>query len=339
MSDIEPISNGEEARLMAEVRWKAVEAFLMHPELTPTAARLGAVLIAAMNAKTRECFPSEARLAAELGLDRRALQRSKSELRAKGLIDWETPYGPRGGARYSFSVNKLIDVWEAAKLRGAAAVDEQRQENLASRYTSPKRKERLRATQKTCIQVLREVQSTPESEPSSAVDGSSKAVNFTAKEQALPHSIAVENTAIEITEDSSKAVTDAFYGGISCSQGGKNYRLYGGKNYRQTLPSILPNRHYPLDHDLGQAEVGVNDAPIILPSIPKVEEPKKKRCRYPRLIEKFAPDERTADLIMGLDLKVQDQADKLRATQGTKAAAKFLEGHGIATNQPDEVAA
>jgi hypothetical protein len=134
-SDTEP--DAQDLKEIAAQRWKAVEAFLRLP--TGLEARLGAKLVAAMNGQTRVCMPSEVRLIAELGCSRRGLQQAKASLRQQGLIDWQTPVGPRGGAMYQFNFEALKLLHEENKRKADKAVTEQRERNLASPYYTARR--------------------------------------------------------------------------------------------------------------------------------------------------------------------------------------------------------
>jgi hypothetical protein len=154
-SEAEPDS--QDLKEIAAQRWKAVEAFLSLP--IGLEARLGAKLVAAMNAQTRVCMPSEVRLIAELGCSRRGLQQAKASLRQQGLIDWQTPVGPRGGAMYQFNFEALELLHTENKTKGNEAVAEQRENNLASPYYTARRAFKAKANP-----------SAPNSEPQCAIN-------------------------------------------------------------------------------------------------------------------------------------------------------------------------
>jgi hypothetical protein len=125
MSDFSPTTpEGDESREIAEMRWKAVVGFLTHPDLPPLAAKLGVLLISKMNTKTRECYPSERRLAAELNANIKSIKDAKNSLKSHGLLTWDNPFGPRGGSYYSFSFEHLDDVRKAATKRGDKALED-----------------------------------------------------------------------------------------------------------------------------------------------------------------------------------------------------------------------
>ncbi len=93
---------------IATMRWQAIEGFNSAPGLSPMARRLGIALICAMDAKTRNCFPGEVRLATELGVHLSAIKKAKAELRDAKLITWFNPGGPRHLSRYIFGWAALL---------------------------------------------------------------------------------------------------------------------------------------------------------------------------------------------------------------------------------------
>ena len=81
-------ADGLTPQQLAGMRWQAIEAFNGIVGLSPMARRLGIKLISCMDAKTRRCYPGEARIAAELGVHLSAVKKAKAELKDAGLISW-----------------------------------------------------------------------------------------------------------------------------------------------------------------------------------------------------------------------------------------------------------
>jgi hypothetical protein len=121
--------DGLNPRELAAMRWQAIEAFNGVPGLSPMARRLGVKLISCMDAKTRRCYPGEARIAAELGVHLSAVKKAKVELRKAYLINWFNPAGPRHLSHYEFNWAALLKHSAQAKQRGDAEVSK----NIANR--------------------------------------------------------------------------------------------------------------------------------------------------------------------------------------------------------------
>ena len=107
---------------LAAIRWQAIEAFNGVLGVSPMARRLGVKLISCMDAKTRQCYPGEARIAAELGVHLSAVKKAKAELKDAELITWSNPGGPRHLSHYSFNWAALMRYAGMAKQRGDKAV-------------------------------------------------------------------------------------------------------------------------------------------------------------------------------------------------------------------------
>jgi len=107
---------------LAAMRWQAIEAFNGVMGISPMARGLGVKLIACMDAKTRQCYPGEARIAAELGVHVSAVKKAKAELKDAQLIDWSNPGGPRHLSHYEFKWVALLKCAAVAKQTGDAAV-------------------------------------------------------------------------------------------------------------------------------------------------------------------------------------------------------------------------
>jgi hypothetical protein len=136
--------SGLKPQELAAMRWQAIEAFNCAPGLSPMARRVGCALISAMDAKTRNCYPSELRIASQLGVNLTSVKNAKAELgppnpkslgKGKGyetvgleLISWFHPKGPRHLCHYSFNWQKLLRLCEEAKKRADEAMKERRQE-------------------------------------------------------------------------------------------------------------------------------------------------------------------------------------------------------------------
>ena len=105
------------------MRWQAIEGFNSAPGLSPLVRRLGIALICSMDAKTRNCFPGELRLAAELGSHLVSIKKAKVELREAGLITWFNPGGPRHLSHYGFTWSALTRHATEASERAKLAVE------------------------------------------------------------------------------------------------------------------------------------------------------------------------------------------------------------------------
>jgi hypothetical protein len=106
--------------LFAADKAKAAEALIRHPELSPSARRLGLELLNLADKRTGTCWPSEARLALALDCDPRSIRRAKAELKAAGLLSWvcrgqhKTPV-----YRLAWDVLKALAATIKAKVRAA----------------------------------------------------------------------------------------------------------------------------------------------------------------------------------------------------------------------------
>lgn len=115
------------ARQIAELRWKAIEAFNGAEGLSPMGRRVGIALIGMMDSRTRACFPSEQRLADSIGVDVRSIRRAKQELRAAYLMTWMNPGGARHLSRYLFNWQKLLRLSDLIRTRAAEAAAQRRE--------------------------------------------------------------------------------------------------------------------------------------------------------------------------------------------------------------------
>jgi Helix-turn-helix domain len=114
--------DGMKPQELAAMRWQAIEAFNGVVGISPMARRLGIKLISCMDAKTRRCYPGEARVAAELGVHLSAIKKAKAELKDAGLLTWFNPGGPRHLSHYSFNWAALLRYSGEARERGNRAV-------------------------------------------------------------------------------------------------------------------------------------------------------------------------------------------------------------------------
>lgn len=126
---------------LAAMRWQAIEGINCTPGLSQTARRVAIMLITTMNAKTRQSFRGERRIAAELGVHLSAVKKAKVELRDARLISWFNPGGPRHLSHYTFNWAALLREADEAKGRGDEAVKEgsekRRQGTRAGTYKAP----------------------------------------------------------------------------------------------------------------------------------------------------------------------------------------------------------
>jgi hypothetical protein len=102
--------------LTARQKAQAAEALIRHPDLTPAARRVGLELLNHADRRTGISWPSEARMAEALGVDARTIRRGKADLRAAGLLEWET----RGYHRtpvYKLLWDRLIQLAASIKAR------------------------------------------------------------------------------------------------------------------------------------------------------------------------------------------------------------------------------
>lgn len=121
-----------EAKNIAAMRWRAIEGFNYHCDLTPAARRVGISLISQMDVRTLACFPSEGRLAVFLGISLRAVKQAKAELKAKGLLTWTNPGGPRHKSRYEFNWAALDKARDAGIERAKLAREARAMVNATS---------------------------------------------------------------------------------------------------------------------------------------------------------------------------------------------------------------
>lgn len=73
----------------------ALIALHFHPELTPSARRIGAALLEHFNRKSGQCNPTVTRLAELLDTDVKTVKRGTAELEQKGLISKSRIFGKR----------------------------------------------------------------------------------------------------------------------------------------------------------------------------------------------------------------------------------------------------
>ena len=119
-------------RQKSQLRWQAVEGFNAIHGLIPMARRLGIALIATMDSRSGQCFPSELFLATKLDVHLVSIKKAKVQLRELGLINWTKPGGPRHVSHYIFNWEVLCQCAVAANINAKKAVHESR----LSRYKS-----------------------------------------------------------------------------------------------------------------------------------------------------------------------------------------------------------
>ncbi len=306
MTEFSPATelNNEEIKEVAEWRWKAVEAFLAL-DVSPLASRLGAKLIAVMNAKTRECYPSEVRLAAELRCSSRAIQKAKAELKTTGVLDWETPIGRRGGSYYRFNFELLGKYNEIAKLEGNKAVRLQTEANRNSSYM-PRR--RLKASSAPDLEALKSKTQVRQPEAAFGLNPIQHEPQFGTKPPILVSN--TNNGAVQPEQiDTPTRTMETF---------NPNPSSYDITQY-------ITQSTFPTHHDVRKSNAAMEDA------IPKAEisKPKRPRCSFQRMVTEFGVNDQVADQITRLDVTIRGEADLMFATKGRNAAARFLKSQGI----------
>lgn len=83
--------------------------------LTPQSYRVLSCIWGHQNSKTGLCFPSDERIAQELGINRRTVLRARKLLREAGYLSWEKDLG--GTNHYSFDCRRMNSLLDEQTLR------------------------------------------------------------------------------------------------------------------------------------------------------------------------------------------------------------------------------
>ena len=292
-------ADGLTPQQLAGMRWQAIEAFNGIVGLSPMARRLGIKLISCMDAKTRRCYPGEARIAAELGVHLSAVKKAKAELKDAGLISWFNPGGPRHLSHYSFNWAALLRYSIEAKQRG----DEEVSKSIIQRRKGTRR-------------------GTIEPHPNSTPQGT----NATSRQRHVERSHSTRNE-FHSTQIGSQGTLQ-----------GTPIVPVGVPDTTQdiTLKDIT-HLNTPSEADAGPRRDEVFGSPFEDIDAPQQTEPRralervkpqppKFHCFFPALVEVLAKDNpKLMVAISKLNFEQQREASKLLATKGSLEALTHIE--------------
>lgn len=135
-SDIIEQNKTVSSKNIGEWRWMATLTLTAFRGVSPVARQVGIALIAIMDKDTRLCCPSEARLAAQLGVNSKSVKTAKAVLKEAGLLTWLKPDGERGKCVYLFNWRMINRQAAAYQQRGKEASGKLRSERRLGGHTT-----------------------------------------------------------------------------------------------------------------------------------------------------------------------------------------------------------
>jgi hypothetical protein len=113
---------------LAAARWKAVEAFLGYDSVSRLARDIGVLIVCRADLRPASkrygrCYLSEVSIATRLGTTVRSVARAKKELKAHGLVGYQSHAGPSHTTLYTPDWHRLIDMAGETEASAKAAVD------------------------------------------------------------------------------------------------------------------------------------------------------------------------------------------------------------------------
>ncbi len=279
-------------------RWRAIEAANSAPDLSPLARRVLTALLCMMDNDTRECFPSELRIAETLGVHEVSVKKAKAELRDRHrLIHWTNPGGPRHQSHYIFNWERLIRLSDEAKDRGKVAVASRRAKKTANGSQAATMGTQRNGSRMTTLEA--------------ASDNSIVAVSLPHSSQTAPQGsrFATPIVAARLPEQPLRTA--------SIRTASSEHDVRSSQRAAAATPPVaalmLPISSVPV---AGQEEA--LERPVRSP-------PRHPACCFPAIEKEFGQSKPIMDLIRGLSFDHQSKIAKALATKGLEAARIAIE--------------
>jgi len=322
---------------LAGMRWQAVEAFNTCAGLSPTARRLGIKLIACMDAKTRQCFPGEARVAVELGVHLSAIKKAKVELRSANLITWFNPGGPRHLSHYTFNWAALLRLSSEAKVRGDAEVAfniANRRQGTHAGTNGAEVKGARAGTMEDADDALSPCSQgthvgTLETDESSGDAG--QGAHTGTKDTAIGTLMGTMDTLIGAHTGTLEPVTRdvTSFQSTQIDAQGTQMELQGTRAGTAIVPVRVPD----ITQDITQKDITQHNTPSQAIGSRSQAAPRKPLTvpiYYPQLVTSLSAEyPAIADAVGRLTFEDQGQAAKLLATKGSERALTFIQQHTL----------
>jgi hypothetical protein len=294
---------------MAAMRWQAVEGFNSAPKLSPMARRLGIALVCAMDAKTRQCFPSELRLSTKLGVHLVSIKKAKVELQAALLITWLKHGGPRHLSHYSFNWTALLRYSQSANKIANEVVLKSKTDRQRTSISKPFSESC--GSQETTIEKRRDSsqETTISSENSNTVVAVSLPNSSHSGVQGSHFATPIVAVGLpDITQDITQ---------LDITQLNTPFRENDGLVFEDELNDLIEVNSTPSEiiekkeaHEKGSG-----------PLPPRTIQPV---CFWITLTKALDSEPQILQTLLHMNQSNQEHADKLRATKGIEAAKAFI---------------